>query len=194
MGGGVTGDGAPASSVRKRIRFIRSILNPKSDVCLISSSFSLNLPPLVKDSRVISEASAAYQFALQNGFEEKSVFVEQFSHDTIGSLFFCLRLFTFIRPSLSYEIVTSDFHIDRARVIAEHILSLTQRLEVEVNFHSVQDETVDSLKRREHEADAKRAYLQQWSWIRDERTYLQELVTNILITITFMALTIKRLI
>ena len=92
--------------------------------------------------------------------------------------FFLPKAFYFYRPSLSYEIVTPDFHIDRARVIAEHILALTERLEVEVNFHSVEDETVDSLKRQEHEADAKRAYLQHWSWIRDERTYLQELVTK----------------
>ena len=67
----------------------------------------------------ITEALAIKQGLLDRGIEEDRILLEEKSTNTVENLKFCKEFIA--SPSASVVIVTSDFHIYRAKKIAEHI-------------------------------------------------------------------------
>lgn len=120
MSGGLLATGELPSDVVKRCDYI---LENKDDFDLIvaSSSFSLNVrPKLDADGRIRSEASAGCSYLKEQGFT-KEVLCEQFSHDTVGSVFFVLSVYAKIFNAKKVTFVTSDFHCKRVEVISSKL-------------------------------------------------------------------------
>lgn len=120
MGGGLLPNGSLPSHVIDRCEYVFQNFSDDS-LILASSSFTLNVPPKL-DSKgfVISEASAIYQWFKTKKFSS-NVFCEQYSHDTVGGIFFSLH--NFAEP-FGYEnitFVTSDFHSKRTQILANEI-------------------------------------------------------------------------
>ena len=95
MGGGIVKDGSLPSHLQPRVEKVIESYNSASLV-ICSSSFSLNVPPkLTKDGYVISEASVIAR-ELKKSCSNFEILCEQFSHDTVGSVFFCFDLFILV--------------------------------------------------------------------------------------------------
>ncbi len=122
MSGGLESDGTLPKHVRDRCDYV--VNNNAFDFVIISSSFTLNVPPKRDaDGFLISEASIGFDYMVAKGFSGE-LFVEQFSHDTIGSIFFCLELISKSLRASEVLFVTSDFHVERVKVIAEYLNDL----------------------------------------------------------------------
>jgi hypothetical protein len=118
MGGGLKSSIEINESVKSRCEFVISIKN-NLDLIVCTSSFTLNLPPkLDDDGYIVSEASGAYNY-LQNKKIGVKTICEQFSHDTLGSLFF---IFDMILPAYNAKniyFISSDYHCERVQIQCE---------------------------------------------------------------------------
>lgn len=125
LGGGIADDGGLREHVKLRVQCAVDLAREDDDAVIIfSSSFTLNKAPKLSESGYpISEASAMYASAKQLRYKGQA-YCEQQSHDTIGSAYFTFSDFvSFLRPE-KIQIVTSDFHIERAKFIYLHVSSL----------------------------------------------------------------------
>lgn len=169
LGGGVNEEGCLARHIQSRVRKSIDISSMSNDaVILFSSSFTLNKPPVMDSrERIVSEASVMAKFAKSLGYQSQ-LYCEQQSHDTIGSAYFSFSDFvSFIRPK-TITIVTSNFHIERARVIFSHVAEL-------FNFEGrlLFAETTSSFSqvRSKKERSSCQEYYSYWKNIKDISEY-----------------------
>lgn len=165
LGGGVTENGYLARHIQRRVSKSVDISNMSNDsVILFSSSFTLNkLPIFTTQQCIVSEASAMAKFAKSLGYE-RMLYCEQQSHDTIGSAYFTFSDFvSFLQPK-TITVITSDFHIHRARAIFSHIAKLFT-----FKGQLIFLETASSYKeiRIQKESDALQNYRLVWQNIND---------------------------
>lgn len=103
------------------------------DIVVMSSSFSLNIRPKLNHSGgIISEASAGCAYLKKSGYRNQ-VLCEQFSHDTIGSVFFIFDFFAKAFNPKKITFITSDFHVSRVQLVADKIKQILDIRSFEVN-------------------------------------------------------------
>ena len=120
MSGGVNTDSSLPMHVKARCDYA---VQPENNfqAIVVSSSFSLNTPPK-RDEQGFpkSEASVGYQYikSLRYG---GLLLCEQLSHDTVGSVFFCLDLIASSMGNPEVHFVTNDFHKHRSELVCAKI-------------------------------------------------------------------------
>lgn len=119
MSGGLHQDGTLPRQVIDRVDTV--IKSAKiGDQVIFSSSFTLNKLPVISNGKVISEASIAAQYFLSKR-NDLDYYLEQQSHDTVGSLFFSFEYINKLDLDKNIKVVTSDFHLPRVTLIANDI-------------------------------------------------------------------------
>ena len=118
MGGGVNNDGTPPLWVQDRLAALKST-EYSFDFIILSSRYTMNVPPKVSsDGFIINEAKSMFD-ALPERLKQKC-FLELSSTDTIGSVMFSFNMLENLELN-NYElkIFSSDFHINRVKLISE---------------------------------------------------------------------------
>lgn len=165
LGGGVESDGKLPNQAALRVeKGVEVAMNSGDSVLIMSSSFTLNVPPrMTADGLIISEASAMARAAKALGYAGQ-LFCEQQSHDTIGSAYFLFSDFlSFLTPQ-HVTVITSDFHVARAEIIFVHMASLFD-YHRPMSFIAIPAEV--NAERCEHEGRAADSYIQDWGEIVD---------------------------
>lgn len=91
------------------------------DVVIMSSSFTLNVRlKLDKNNMPISEATSGCAY-LKRRDCQKLILCEQFSHDTIASIFFILDFYAMSFGANEVAFITSDFHVQRVTEVSNFI-------------------------------------------------------------------------
>ena len=114
----------------KVLKPLRSRLDTAHD--LYKKKFSqkiITLGGLTNHSTGISEAEAMKRFLMQNNVPENDVIKEEASVDTIGNVYFLKRDILKPRNWKRLIVVTSDFHVKRAKYIFTKILGKDYKLE-----------------------------------------------------------------
>lgn len=173
LGGGISDNGALPDHVEKRLQRAFE-LGGKSATYICSSIFTLNKSQVAQQGWVLSEAVEMKKF-LQRVYSVDNVFVENASYDTIGSSLFVRLFFDFMLENKQLVIVTSDFHIDRVRLIFSKIFNLYPK----INFKSIQftssQSNINSSERTQHEVYAIRKFSElsvNWTNINDVKLWL----------------------
>ena len=125
LAGGIKSDGTLPDYVAQRVSYIaaRAV---RDDIVIFSSVYTLNMPPVLDDNGFpISEAGRMYDQCLKLN-SEPTYFLENASHDTIGSAFMLATNFKTILSHTPISIVTSDFHEERSQLIFNHIFALAK--------------------------------------------------------------------
>lgn len=154
MSGGVDEHLIPYDHVKDRCDYVASV-KEANDYVIFSSIFTLNVPQRFDDHGfVVSEAFQTHKyFAETHGSHPGKVFLENASFDTIGSIYFSLRLILNLELGASEAIfVTSSFHVLRTRVIIAR-LSLLLGIELAIRVETpLQERQTDTTMRELHEA------------------------------------------
>jgi len=162
MSGGLTVDGQLPDHVIERCEWVIQACNnkylEKNISILCSSSFTLNVPPkLNQENFILSESSVIYEYLKKRGIKNQ-ILCEQFSHDSVGSVFFSIDLFALPVGAKSVSFVTSSFHSKRVDTIVNLMRSVyPEKIHLEtigVAPNQVFDESISSNSRSIHESDA----------------------------------------
>lgn len=176
MGGGVNADGGLPKHVSLRCDKAIEMLDEDS-VIVASSSHTMNIPPkLDLFGHIKSEATAIFNsIKLKN--PQAMVVCEQFSHDTIGSVFFIQELYARYMCSKEIVYITSDFHVERVEYIANFIASLNGAFVARTKVIGVQCD-IDSRSRRGRELESLATIEREWSLIKSVDELFVYLVTS----------------
>lgn len=126
MSGGILENGDLPPHVIDRCEHVIKNSN-ESDIVIFSSIFSLNTKQkLNKFGFVKSEAKETFNYCNKNPkFKYEKCFLENSSFDSIGSIYFSLNLALNLKINIScFEIISSDFHIQRCNIIAKNMRRL----------------------------------------------------------------------
>ncbi len=178
MGGGLEVDGQnlPAH-VQERCQYIVSVKPNIETLIVTSSSFSLNLAPKLDGDKIpISEATIMRLWLIRNGILGNIV-CEQQSHDSVGSIFFCMNLYAHYLGIYSIEFVTSDFHAPRVKFIANHINRVFFQSQRNINVVSIPS-SCKILNREIHEGESLASYKKNFGDIEDPGAYFFKLITE----------------
>ena len=124
MSCGINNDGSISDELKERCDCALSRVT-ENDVCITSSSFTLNKKPVISN-KIISEASIAHNY-LKQKISCKNLYCEQQSHDTIGSIFFLFQNYFPLFKAQKIIFITSWFHADRVKIIANHLNIIFKR-------------------------------------------------------------------
>ena len=125
LAGGIKSDGTLPDYVAQRVSYIAAQAT-KNDIVIFSSVYTLNMPPVLDDDGFpVSEAGRMYDQCIKLN-SEPTYFLENASHDTIGSAFMLATLFKTILSHAPSAVVTSDFHEERSQLIFNHIFELAK--------------------------------------------------------------------
>ena len=175
MAGGVNEDETLPPHVESRIAIAEQLRN-KTRYAICSSSFSLNTKVKLRSNGApISECSAMAKALIESGWDESRVICEQQSHDTVGSLFFLLDMYLPIWSPWEAIIITSDFHLNRVKVIAEWMNMNLYDGAIRLQF--IGSETkVGHSERQRHEEVATRSFLEHYEGIKSREEFFKRLI------------------
>ena len=153
-GGGVREEGElPLWTKRRLDRAIEK--RHGAYVLALSAGTTHRPPPLDADGYPIFESVAAANYLIERGVDPDKVLVETSSYDTIGNVFFSRVIHIEPLNIRRLLVITSDFHMPRARAIFEWIYRLEGLpQDYQIAFDAVSDEgidqaTLESRRRRE---------------------------------------------
>ncbi len=103
--------------------------------------------PLPRDTQglTVFEAVVGATYLIENGIPKEKILPETSSYDTIGNAFFSRILHTDIRNFKKLLIITSDFHLERTKLIFEWVYSLAPKHNYQLEFIGTSDEAVDAV-------------------------------------------------
>jgi hypothetical protein len=183
MGGGISEVGGLPLHVIDRCKYVINLLKEmkKKVTLLASSSFSLNIPPkLNKKGFIISEATSIKNFLESKGVKEE-ILCEQLSHDTLGSILFSLLLYA--RPRRCGEVifVTSDFHLERVKLLTEIMVKFFFKGQLKCTFVGVKSKNInqnDLSERELHEHTSVQKIKDMYLKINNENEFINFILTN----------------
>lgn len=121
---GVSGSGEPSLNSRLRLDRAMQIWEP-SQTIIVSTGYTKYRPvTLDRDGLPITEAEAAARYLRKEGVPRNVLFCETLSHDTIGNVFYSYLLFIGPLAISHVKVVTSRFHAERVRAVAEWVFGL----------------------------------------------------------------------
>ena len=134
LGGGINADGSLPAVVKKRVgKAVELYKKGMAPRLIMSGKWSINS----KISYPCTEAEAMEEYAVLCGVERDDILVEKESQDTLGNAYW--SKINFLKPAKWQDIVvvTSDFHIKRAKYLFGKVLGPDYRLSfvgVKTNF------------------------------------------------------------
>jgi len=110
-------------------------------------------PNLNKLNYVIHESTSCAIYLVENGVNENHIMREWSSYDTIANGLYCLTNFIIPLEIKSFDLITSNFHMPRSKLIFNYLTKFTKQ-EININYINVDDtiipeETLIERTRRE---------------------------------------------
>lgn len=173
LAGGLKEDGSLPSHVEQRLHKAFE-LGGENAVYVCSSAFTLNKPQVFKKGWVLSESAEMKKFLLKKNPQLK-ILLENASFDTIGSAVFTREFFNFVLKRKAITVITSDFHIARARTIFLKVFNLHPKVKYDtLEFVGVRSHR-NSVARVEHEARSVKDFARKsdnWKTVDDCKAWL----------------------
>lgn len=129
LGGGVREGGELPPWVRSRLDHALNIWQGEYVVAL-SAGTPHRPPPLDERGFPIFESEAAARYLLERGLPAARVLLEKSSYDTIGNAYFARVIHAGPRGWRHLAVVTSEFHMERAKAAFEWVFSLEADFEL----------------------------------------------------------------
>jgi len=99
--------------------------NPSKYYFIVSSAGTYHHPnPIDSNGYIIFESTLLSNYLIDNGVPPNKIIKESTSYDTIGNMFYIRTTITDIRKWYNLIFVTSDFHMERSKEIAQFIFNL----------------------------------------------------------------------
>lgn len=115
LAGGITNQQTLPESVKKRILLAKKLYSKKlSSKILMSGKWSTywdKLPP------THTEAELMKQYAIKIGIPKTAIFLEEYSQNTFENVLYVSKLFLEPKKWEKVLVITSDFHVQRAKII-----------------------------------------------------------------------------
>ena len=143
LAGGVNNDGSLPIHVLKRvIKLVEIYKQGMIDTILYATGKSY------RGLSVVGEAESMRAETMRYGIPPDRIHCEVMSRDTYGNAAFCRALFIDPRGIKNFHVVTSSFHMPRAKLLFGHVFPDFQGYDI--TYVEVDDEGVDptALKRR----------------------------------------------
>ena len=123
LGGGISNNNILPEWSLNRCDYVLNLFknNPNFNIVCTSGGSYHNPNPLDKNNHTIHECDTYAKYLIDNGIPEKNIFKEWCSYDTIGNAYFTKLLLVDIFKWSKILVVTSDFHMDRSKVIFDYI-------------------------------------------------------------------------
>lgn len=129
-------------------------------ICLGGGTY--HKPPNLNNlNYVIHESTACAIYLVENGVDDAHIMREWSSYDTIANGFYCLVNFIIPLNITECEIVTSDFHMPRAKVIFDFFKKFSHN-DIKILYTSVNDNMIpENIKeeRKKREANSARNFI-----------------------------------
>lgn len=126
LAGGITNQETLPNSVKKRVVLAKQLYDKKVSPCILMSGkwsgYWDYMPPHYTEAELMRE------YAISIGLPKSAILVEEYSQSTFENALYVSKLFLEPRGWKNVLVVTSDFHIKRARYIFEQLLKNTFRL------------------------------------------------------------------
>ena len=165
LGGALLQNGELSQYVKNRCLLVNKV--GKFDYVIISSRYSLNVPPkLDKKNYIIYENKKISEYLETLGVDRRKLILESASTDTIGSAIFSRIYLENILDNrfidLQLSVITSSFHMPRARRIFEWAFKLEQSSKkLKLNFISSEDHDITDV-RRQREKQSINRFEKEW--------------------------------
>lgn len=167
LGGGLRSDGTLPKTVSSRVEIALSMQHDFNAI-IFSSRYTLNRPQKTdKKGHVIYEAKAMLDyFQSQVTALEKTLILDLSSTDTIGSALFTRSQLEAIgwRPK-QISVITSGWHIERARAIFLWAYSLKKDCRSKYQLNFLSDNLNTSIERQTHEQVMLAKFYAEWRCI-----------------------------
>jgi uncharacterized SAM-binding protein YcdF (DUF218 family) len=123
LGGGVSINNILPEWSLDRCNYVLELFKKNKDVNIICTSGGSyhNPNPLDDNRHTIHECDTFAKYLINNGIPENKIFKEWCSYDTIGNAYFTKLLLVDVFKWNKILVVTSDFHMDRSKVIFDYI-------------------------------------------------------------------------
>ncbi len=116
-GGGLTAEGQPLPWVCTRLDAAIAVPGNPLFVALSSGT--------VHKTAVNFESLVSAEYLMARGVPRERIFVDKWSHDTIGNAYFGLRMHCEPRALHNLLVITSEFHMPRTQAIFDWVFSLS---------------------------------------------------------------------
>jgi len=146
LAGGFNNKGIINKWVKRRLDYFINLYNKNKNnikyvVCLGGGTY--HKPPVLNTEKyVIHESTGLVKYLLDNRIPKNILMREWFSYDTIANGYFSYINFTKIRNWKNILVITSNFHLERSKLIFEWIYSL-DNIKYNLDFIGVSDKGFD---------------------------------------------------
>ncbi|KAF4678307.1 hypothetical protein FOL47_000036 [Perkinsus chesapeaki] len=142
LSGGLDANGEPHPWVLNRLDYAAEYFCNKTRYFLVTSRGTPHKPPPI-DSRTgfpIDEALVGANYLNKvKGIPAEKILMDTWSLDTVGNAFFALVAHCQPRGFTRLVVITSEFHMDRSRVIFEHLRFALDMTDLTIRYISVPD-------------------------------------------------------
>lgn len=146
LAGGFNNKGIINEWVKRRLDYFINLYknnNKKIKYVICLGGGTYHKPPVLNSNNyVIHESTGLIKYLLDNGIPKNILMREWFSYDTIANGYFSYINFTKIRNWKNILVITSNFHLERSKLIFEWIYSLNN-IKYNLDFIGVSDNGLD---------------------------------------------------
>lgn len=149
LGGGVREGGLLPSWVRRRLDLAIE-LRADAHILTLSAGTTYRPPPLRENGFPIFESVAGAQYLLEQGVPADRILTETHSWDTVGNAYFSRTIHIDPRGWTHLLVITSDWHMPRARLAFEWVYGLAPRAgNYRIDFRQAHDPEMSESARGE---------------------------------------------
>ena len=142
LSGGLTPEGVPNPWVAARLDTAISVFDECDNCWLVLNSRCTphKLPIVTASGHVVDESVAAAKYVVERyGVDSSRILLDSWSVDTIGNAYFFLMNHIVPLELRNVLVITSSFHVNRARIIFEHIFGLHTQWTIQSHFMETED-------------------------------------------------------
>ena len=144
LAGGVDANGYIHEWVRRRLDVAIQIYCQKKCYIVCLGGGTYHKPPSLNHAGfVIHESTACCKYLIDAGIPYNKIYKEWSSYDTIANGFFSLVNYSTPRKWSNIVVITSQFHMPRAKAIFEWIYSLEPHYQYNLRFIEASDKGLD---------------------------------------------------
>jgi len=128
LGGGIDKKGKLPEHVIARLKKAAEIFKSKKDAkILVCGKYSFLYPK--ENFPQKTEAQAAKEYLLTLGVPKTKIYLENKSKDTVGNAYYAKKIYFIPKKEKHAIVITSDFHLDRAKFIFKKIFGKPYKIE-----------------------------------------------------------------
>ena len=162
LGGGLTQNYKLPEWVKKRCDIGIQIYkdDPKNFLFITASGGSYHYRPKIIGNFVEFESCIISKYLIDKGIPSDKIYRESSSYDTIGNMYFIKTTLTDPLDLKNLIIITSDFHIQRSKILANFIFNLDAEYNIQyIEIKSDVDDEIYSNRIKKEENSIKKFIL-----------------------------------